>query len=326
MNLRNAALVSGFILLAFLSNSFSRDVAVALENGGNLEKMATSIRTTDSSMKTTGNIKIFDSLTGTYKGLIFNAGSPQVCSQDYLMALGEGDIAGHTQMIKIGSNPDIDATDEDIWELGGTYVWPVAKQQMEVISTSAQDSNISAATGIKRIIIWYLDSTFTEKIDTVNMNGTVAVTTNATDIYRINFVEAYTTGTGLAAAGNIDIRNTDHTTIYARISTGYTRSRQWIYTVPKDKTLYIYSVDLSAICAGTNGCRFTTRSRYSSLGNSLRSFFLPNSELGVQNGAFSIELKIPTKFISGVDLKMSAIGTSASANIVATCAVRGWLE
>lgn len=56
------------------------------------------------------------------------------------------------------------------------------------------------------------------------------------------------------------------------------------------------------------------------------NFFLPYSEVGVQNGSFSLPLGIPTKFVAGVDIKISGMGTSATANIMASTDIRGWLE
>jgi len=36
---------------------------------------------------------------------ITNAGSPQVCAQDYLHAIAEGDISNHTPLFKIAIPP-----------------------------------------------------------------------------------------------------------------------------------------------------------------------------------------------------------------------------
>jgi hypothetical protein len=289
-------------------------------------KIRDTVRVRDT-VRTYSNIRILDSLTGTYKGLRFNADAPQVCAQDYLQAIGEGDVSGHAPFTKMGFNSDIDDNEEDIWEVGGSYVFPTTKQQMNVISTSAQDSNVSAATGIKQILIAYLDSSYNEKYDTVSMNGRVVQATAATDIWRINYVEAYSTGTGLAAAGTIDVRSTGGTTpIYARISIGYTKSRQAIYTVPTGKSLFIYEIHLSALSTGTNGTRFITRAKYSQLRCASTSFFLPYSEAGVENGSIDLSIHLPTRLPAGTDLKVSGIGTSSSANQNCMVVLRGWLE
>jgi hypothetical protein len=51
---------------------------------------------------------------------IYNAGSPQICSQPYLQALAEGDIAGHIPWTKIGYCPIPNTTERDIWSYGAT--------------------------------------------------------------------------------------------------------------------------------------------------------------------------------------------------------------
>lgn len=251
-------------------------------------------------------------------------GKLRVSSMPYLFDIAEGNVSGHTCWNKLGFNGDIDNTDEDVWEVGGTYVFPTSGLTMEIVSSSAEDTN--TGSGIQKVKIFYLTDNFTEKVEEVSMSGTTVITTAGSDIYRVNYFEASQVGVNGVAAGSIDLRNTTDTPVYARINQGYTRSRQAIYTIPKDKTLYIYQVNFGAIAAGTQGCRFTTRAKYDNLVGSAVNFFLPYSEVGVQNGSFELDLKQPTKLPAGVDLKVSAIGTSASANINATVALRGWLE
>ena len=75
---------------------------------------------------------------GGYHGFINNAGAPQVCSQDYLLALGEGDISGHSPWSMYGYNPTVATTEADIWSYGATqpaYVFPTAEMGMEVLSS-----------------------------------------------------------------------------------------------------------------------------------------------------------------------------------------------
>jgi hypothetical protein len=58
-------------------------------------------------------------------------------SRDYLVAIAEGDEAGHVSWSKIGYNPAITTSFEDIWSYGGTYVFPSASMTVEVASDSA---------------------------------------------------------------------------------------------------------------------------------------------------------------------------------------------
>ena len=89
-----------------------------------------------------------------------------------------------TTLSKLGYVTNVNETEVDVWSAGGKYVFPTVAQQMEVVSSSADD--VSTSTGAWTVKIWYLDSSYNEKTETVTLNGTTAVPTKATDIYRIN--------------------------------------------------------------------------------------------------------------------------------------------
>lgn len=237
----------------------------------------------------------------------------------------EGNISGRTPVTKMGFNGDIDAAEEDLWAVGGTYVFPAAEQQMEVVSSSGDDA--AAGTGARTVRIWYLDSDFVQHEDTVTLNGVTAVPTNATDIFRVNAFRVETAGTGNVAAGNIDIRNLADTPIYSRIPATLTSARNAIYTVPKDNTLYITQVTYSigSSVGGVFGT-FSLRANYCEFTGSICDLFYPYSEIGVEQGPFTISYVIPMKFTEGVDIRVLAKGDNAAANGTATVQWRGWLE
>lgn len=61
---------------------------------------------------------------------------PRVSSMPYLYDIGEGNVADHTPWSKMGYNGDCGNTEEDLWSVGGAYVWPASAQQMEVVSSN----------------------------------------------------------------------------------------------------------------------------------------------------------------------------------------------
>jgi hypothetical protein len=77
--------------------------------------------------------------TGAYHGWIDNSGAPQICSQDYLQAIAEGDIANHTPWSKIGYTPTMTTTESTIWSAAGAYVFPTAAAGMEFLSSNNID-------------------------------------------------------------------------------------------------------------------------------------------------------------------------------------------
>lgn len=230
-----------------------------------------------------------------------------------------------TNFFKTGFNDDIDAAEEDLWAVGGSYVFPAANQQMEVVSSSANDA--AEGTGAQTVKVWYLTSALVEKSETVILNGVTPVLTVATDIYRINAFRVVSAGTGGKAAGNIDIRNIANTPIYSRIPAGYNRARNSIYTVPVGKTLCVNQFMFSAgSSAGGVYCRFTLRATYDDKIGTALTLFYPFYEIGLEDGAFESCINLPVRFPAGTDIKISVIGDANNSNAVCTGSYRGWLE
>jgi len=230
-----------------------------------------------------------------------------------------------TTLFKTGFNADVDAAEEDLWAVGGTYVFPTAEMGMEVVSSSADDT--AEGTGARTVKIWYLDDEFNEKSEIVTLNGVTPVATTATDIYRVNAFRVLTAGSGGAPAGNIDIRNLADTPIYSRIPIGLNRARNSIYTVPKSKTLYINALTFSSgNSTGGTYCRFTLRAKYDDIGSAASSLFYPYYEIGIEDCPYEACLETPIRLPAGVDIKISVIGDANNSNAICTGAYRGWLE
>jgi len=226
----------------------------------------------------------------------------------------------------MGFNPDVDAGEEEIWAVGGSYVWPTAEMRMEIVSSSADDA--AEGTGARTVRIRYLTSAFVEKSEDITLTGVTPVPTVAADIYRVNWFRVLTAGSGGKAAGNLDLRHLSDTPIYSRIPTGLTRARNAMYTVPAGKILFITQLTYSTgNSQGGRFCRFSLRSNYEDLSNTLTgNVFYPYSEIGVQDGAFTITYDLPMKFVAGADIKVSAMGDATNADALCSVQYRGWLE
>jgi len=259
-------------------------------------------------------------------------GKPRVSAMPYLYDIAQGFIPGHTSFAKLGFNGDVGTSEEDIWGIGGTYVFPVSAQQMEVVSNSVEDDILTAGavagTGVHKVKISYLDNDYVEQTEEITLNGTAAVLTVATNIFRVNAIRASATGTGLKAAGLITIRNkTDHTTVYRSIAAGNTRGREMIYTISRGKTLYITSIAVSSGYSTTGkNVRWTARANLDDVNMTILpiGLFMPYFEVQTQDSAFHRDFEIPLKVPATVDLKLSAI--SDGANSVCMAAIRGWTE
>jgi hypothetical protein len=234
-----------------------------------------------------------------------------------------GILNGVTLFSKMGSASPVNEIEVDLWALATPYVFPAAAQQMEVISSSAADA--PGQTGVFTVKIWYLTSAFVEKTEIITLNGVTGVLTAATDIYRINAFWVMTAGTGLKAAGTIDIRNkTTTTTIYSRIGVGQTRARNAMYTVPAKKVLYIKQVAYASTSATSKASQFTLRSNYNRNEDTVGTLLYPYSDIGVQDSTLIAVYEVPDKYPAGSDIKVSVIATAGAA-CICSCQLRGWL-
>ena len=282
--------------------------------------------TSDNQINGNQATRIVDS-AGIPRGILMEDNS--LTSRDYQVAIAEGDILNHKLWSQLGFNGDIDNTEEDVIEQGGTYSFPALTGiQMDIRSSSANDDGVGLLTGIRTVTLYYLDETGTSHSEDITLHGTAVVATVALKISRVNGLRAKTIGSGGSAAGNITLTEHGATThVYAQISTGFTRSRQAIYTVPKNFNLAIGSV----VVSGVNGsvshwCRFILRATYDDEISAVTTFFLPFAEMLVMDATVDRELSMPLKFPAGTDIKVSAISDAGASNEIVACVLRGWLE
>lgn len=266
---------------------------------------------------------------GTIYALKMVDGKPRYSSMPYLYDIAEGNIPGHSMWEKTGYNPDVDSGTEDLWWGGGTYTWPAAEQQMELVSTSVEDDPVKAdasvGTGIHTVTVHYLNAAGVEKSEDVNLNGTGVVTTTATDIFRIQNFRTKATGTALKAIGTISIRNLADTPVYSQIGVGLTRARNSAWRVPAGKTLYITSVFMSSTGTATGkDAIFTIRSTYDNKALAIRPFMMPIIEAGVMDGGVHRDFELPIKLPAGVDILGTV--TVGNDNTTCICVLRGWTE
>jgi hypothetical protein len=122
---------------------------------------------------------------------------------------------------------------------GSTYAPQTSAAQRSVKSSSASDA--AAGTGAQSVLINYLDSNMVLKQDTVTLNGTTAVNTNATDVQFIESIVCVTSGTGLTNAGNIQLMTglAGAGSVMAQINTGDTQTFYAHHYVPAGVTCYV---------------------------------------------------------------------------------------
>lgn len=247
----------------------------------------------------------------------------------YLAQIARGAILGAGTFRMIGRNPDIDDVREDIWELGGNYVFPPdAGIQMRVVSTSASDS--ATGTGIRSIKIHYLDADGNQQNEVIVLNGTTPVLTVATNIRRINDFHAQTVGSEGDAIGNISLTNTAASQTYAYIEINGNRARQAVWTVPAGKIAFINEVWLAGNSEGgalSNFAEGYIRTTSNANGTELLPGvfnFKWGAMVASNTAGGEMEFFIPVPALA--DIKMSATSRAAVSNVRVIGCFAGWYE
>lgn len=233
---------------------------------------------------------------------------------------------------KMGFNGSITgANQEDMWTQGAAYEFPATGTypgaKLEVISGSADDDGSPAGTGVQTVKIGYLDGSGVQKSETVTLNGTTAVQTTATDIWRINSFRAASVGTGGVAAGAITLQELDGAPVFSSIAAGQTRARNMAYTVPYGKALLIHEISTSSAAATIEKAflKFTLRGNLNEGAKTAVGFDFPLWEGVVAGTGWQVKLEEPIYVPALVDLHMVVIGNAATDAAAATAEWRGYL-
>lgn len=274
-----------------------------------------------------GAIKFIDS-TGAVQAFKWNADAPQICAQDYLQALAEGDISGHSPFTKYGKCT-VANTAMEIWESNAAYVFPVSAGKLDITSTDNVDDKAGGAGALK-VKINGLNGSNADTTEEVTLNGTTIVQTSASFL-RVNKMWVSSAGANGVPTGTLAAKVAAGATVYAQISPGYTQSRQMIYSVPSGKSLYITSLTVTTGVGNTtssskfNYVTFTLRAKRDPASLAVSTIWYPVIEFGLANASFYRVFEMPEKIPATADIKISVIGDTNQA-VGVTCAMRGWIE
>ena len=166
---------------------------------------------------------------------------------DYGLEVIKGGIPGTAHAGGFGEQSISGATDNiDIWG-GPTNVQPepaTGGYALWVESSDDLDGKTGApsSTGARTVDIHYLDTNGAEQsTGSVTLNGTTPVDTGVTDCMFVQEHHVVTVGSGLVAAGDIDITKTSGGVVVSRVSAAGNQSMSTMWQVPANKTLYVTS-------------------------------------------------------------------------------------
>ncbi|MDT8337329.1 MAG: hypothetical protein RQ856_05835 [Candidatus Izemoplasmatales bacterium] len=245
----------------------------------------------------------------------------RVNSFNYLYGIAEGDILGHTALLKFGTRTSVAAnTPSIIWEgTNANYTYLTSAEQLQVTSSSAQDG--VGGTGFLTMTLIGLDANFLEITETVTMNGLTQVTTTNSFI-RIYRAYGATSGTSLTNVGNITITNNAGTNQLVYIPAGDGQTLMTMWTVPAGKVAYLLSGSFSSDTS--KGARVTFRTRLND-GGTLYPW-LTKYRAYVTGGNNQFPFQIPFKIPAKTDIEVRVLTPVATGNSTAGATFELWYE
>jgi len=185
-------------------------------------------------------------------GNIVNSITRQALYEPFDLQVARGQIYGHSVLNIYGYQSAVGTSFVPVWEGNTTYTFPSSAIQMHVASSvNSGDDKTNTF-----VLINGLDANYNQISETIKLNGTTAVTT-VKSYLRINSMSV-TTG---APTGNITLKDTSDTTLYAEILAGNGRTLMGIYTVPAGYTFYLSRIDINT-SLNANPAGFATYQNY----------------------------------------------------------------
>lgn len=170
---------------------------------------------------------------------------------DFFTSVELGLVSGWTSTIKFGRNASVGTTLEPI-AFSGIYQTPTSASALEILSSDADDT--SAGTGLRKVTVVGLNSSWQEVSQEVTLNGTtpVALATNLIRVYRMYGSEAgsYANQSTPSQQGTITLRVSGAGATWATLDVltggfGLGQSLIGCYTVPSGYTAYVYHGTIS---------------------------------------------------------------------------------
>ena len=222
-------------------------------------------------------------------------------NEPFELQVSRNQIPYHKRVFKFGFNPDINGTEETVWDVGGLYVYPSSAIAMTATTTAGTASDDNGVL----VTIEGLDADYNEVSEEVTLAGAGTATTTQTflRVYR-----AFVSGSQ-EPTGTINITNGG--TTYARITLGVNQTLMALWTVPAGYTAYINHINIASGTSNIN--QYITASFISREINKVFRTQLKQS-IG-RNGVADFVIEYPLPFEEKTDLEVRAV-SSGTNNLV----------
>jgi hypothetical protein len=230
--------------------------------------------------------------------------------EPYELQVSKGQVVGASSLYKFARNPDINSTEETIWEHGGNYVFPTSAAVRYVSSSDANDTN--GGTGANKVRVFGLDANYALIEEEVELAGQTQV---ATSLSYLRIYRAYVTlaGSGGTAAGTVYVADSGASAgvptgnVYANLGTS-NQTLLGVYTVPAGKTLYLDDVNFTAAISQANA-NATIKLNIRDFGsNVFRTVVITE----LQSGTYIDKFEYPQPIYEKTDIEVRAVATSSN--------------
>ncbi len=234
---------------------------------------------------------------------------------DWLTEVSRGKILGAAHVNTFGHNADVDSgVVEDVWENGGTLTRMTSAETMNIVSTSTSDDGSPVGVGARTVNISGLDSNFDPISETVTMNGTTNVLTSNSYIrvrrMLVLTADASATNTNV---GTITATASSAATVQASIGVADGISHNIHYTVPNNKTSYLYKVELNVFKVSGGNAAIKFKAIITPPAGA--DFVVVEKAMESDNTELEIIFVPPVQFVEKTDLKITALSDSANTEL-----------
>ena len=240
----------------------------------------------------------------------------------YTQEIARGNVRHAYSIMSYGQvDTGTSVTDLPVRSCNGGDIKVPQSVQMSINSTSSDDS--AAGTGVRSVVLEYLNGDLDLSYEVIVLNGTTPVTTLATDIRWIQGLHGATFGSNGKAVGDISVTNGADT--YAQILSNERTCKTSFRRTPRDKTILVNSIFASSN-SGTWAARSTVQlvtSKIDGLDQSETGLLYPRAGVALQDSSTTLSLDMPLAITSG-----HIVGFVATTNRNSTVGAGfiGWVE
>jgi len=236
-------------------------------------------------------------------------------SMPYLYDIAVGNISGHEPVRRFGYNPDVSTNWETTCGLSTLQPYLTSAERLQVASDDAADDGDPPGTGAHSVLVSGLDENYDRISETVTLNGTTNVMTDASFL-RVLCVTVVAAGSTGSNEGTITVSNNANDTVLAQIEIGENNALCASYTVPNGYTFYV--VQIMAAEGSTKGSQLALWKRvHGGLWTIVRRNVLLDDSI-------VLTMPMPVVVTAKTDIEMRVRGILAGAMVAG--GFEGWIE